>query len=115
MSQRDNFSGGFLLGAIVGGVVGGALGALFASGRLTELVTSEEALLEPDQQEAKAEKLKRRSLKAANGQGDIETARRGLEDKIAQLNEAIDDVRQKLGGVNSSPPKPGDRLISKEP
>jgi gas vesicle protein len=114
MSQRDNFSGGFLLGAIVGGVVGGALGALFASGRLNELVASEETLLESNQEDAKAGKAKRRSLKSANGQGDIEAARRGLEDKIAQLNDAIDDVRQKLGGVNGMPPKPSERSISRE-
>ena len=30
----------------------------------------------------------------------IEAARLGLEAKIAQLNEAIDDVRQELGGIN---------------
>ena len=31
----------------------------------------------------------------------VETARHSLEDKIAQLNLAIDDVRQQLGNVNS--------------
>ncbi|UBF28776.1 hypothetical protein K9N68_13555 [Kovacikia minuta CCNUW1] len=115
MSQRDNFSGGFLLGAVVGGIVGGALGALFASGRLNELASSEEPLLEPEQKEVKAGKVKRRSLKSTNGQSDIEAARRGLEDKIAQLNEAIDDVRQKLGGVNGMPTKPSERSITREP
>jgi hypothetical protein len=33
----------------------------------------------------------------------IELARHGLEDKIAQLNLAIDDVRQQLGTVKASP------------
>jgi hypothetical protein len=32
----------------------------------------------------------------------MEVARRSLEDKIAQLNDAIDDVRQQLGGVNGA-------------
>jgi hypothetical protein len=43
MSQRDNFSGGFLLGAMFGGIVGGALGAVVASRVLNP--QSEEALL----------------------------------------------------------------------
>jgi hypothetical protein len=36
----------------------------------------------------------------------MEVARRGLEDKIAQLNDAIDDVRQQLGTVNGTPKEP---------
>jgi hypothetical protein len=32
----------------------------------------------------------------------METARLGLEDKISQLNQAIDDVRQQLGSVNGN-------------
>jgi hypothetical protein len=55
-------------------------------------------------------------LKPHNGQPvDIEAARRGLEDKIAQLNEAIDDVRQKLGGVNGTPGKGNEPSTLKEP
>ncbi len=115
MSQRDNFSGGFLLGTIVGGIIGGALGALFASGRLSELVSSEDPVLESNQTDTKAGKPSRRSIKAANGRNDIEAARRGLEDKIAQLNEAIDDARQKLGGVNGMPPRESERSATREP
>ncbi|MEM7556667.1 MAG: hypothetical protein AAF378_21730, partial [Cyanobacteria bacterium P01_A01_bin.84] len=33
---------------------------------------------------------------------EMETARRSLEDKIAQLNATIDEVQQQLGDVNSS-------------
>ncbi len=107
MSQQDEFASGFLLGTIVGGVVGGVLGALVASGKLKEVVSPEEALLlNADQTDDKGGKIKKRSLKPQNGQQvDIEAARRSLEDKIAQLNDAIDDVRQKLGGVNGTPSK----------
>ncbi len=114
MSQRDNFAGGFVLGAIFGGVVGGVFGALLASGRLDELVGSDEARLNAESEDAKSGKPKKR-LKSANGQVDIEAARRGLEDKIAQLNDAIDDVRQKLGGVNGTPlSKEADRPIVRD-
>jgi len=97
MSQQDNFSGGFLLGAIVGGAVGGVLGALLISRRLEE--TSEEILLKKaDAPNVKA-KGKKRPLRGSTEQ-NIELARRSLEDKIAQLNDAIDDVRQQLSSVN---------------
>jgi prefoldin subunit 5 len=33
---------------------------------------------------------------------EMETARRSLEDKIAQLNATIDEVRQQLGNVNGN-------------
>lgn len=98
MSQRDNFSGGFLLGAMFGGIVGGALGAVVASKVLNP--QSEEPLLNENQADLQTGRAKRRSLKAASGQAEMEVARRSLEDKIAQLNDAIDDVRQQLGGVN---------------
>lgn len=116
MSQRDDFTGGFLLGSIVGGIVGGALGALVASGKLSELMASdEEAALNSEQAENKPNKLRKRALKPQNGQQvDIEAARRGLEDKIAQLNDAIDDVRQKLGGVNGTPGKSSEQSATRE-
>ncbi|MEO1148176.1 MAG: hypothetical protein AAFY26_21560 [Cyanobacteria bacterium J06638_22] len=96
MSQQDNFVGGFILGAIAGGMVGGVLGVLAAS------------RLPRKKLKAQAESLTRRSIKSAPDKSappspqNIESARRGLEDKIAQLNEAIDDVRQKLGTVNGN-------------
>jgi len=118
MSQRDNFSGGFLLGTLVGGIVGGALGALWASGLLNEVVSSEpseEPLLNASQPDAKEAKPRKRSLKSTNGHGEMEIARRSLEDKIAQLNDAIDDVRQQLGGVNQVPGKEEERSMTREP
>ena len=91
MSQQDNFSGGFLLGAMFGGIVGGALGAIVAARVLNP--QTEEPLLSASQADPQASKSRRRSLKATNEQAGMEVARRSLEDKIAQLNDAIDDVR----------------------
>ncbi len=96
MSQPGNFLGGFLLGTVVGGVVGGVIGTLAAS-RLSQ---SDSQKLDSGKTEVKA--VKKRPLKAAPSEQTIEGARRGLEDKIAQLNEAIDDVRQQLGAVNGT-------------
>jgi gas vesicle protein len=97
MSQRDNFGSGFLAGTIVGGLVGGIVGALIASGRASETDTTDASLLNPGSSEAKPSKGKKRQLKDSES---IEFARRGLEDKIAQLNAAIDEVRTQLGTVN---------------
>jgi hypothetical protein len=88
MSQRDNFGTGFVLGAIVGGVVGGIVGAVAAS-RRKESLEGENLDNLP---ESKAERFET--------EADIEKARRRLEDKISQLNLAIDDVRHQLGNVN---------------
>ncbi|NES97922.1 MAG: hypothetical protein F6K32_22465 [Desertifilum sp. SIO1I2] len=98
MTQRDNFVSGFLFGSVVGGVVGGVLGALLVSRR------NEEALLNEETRNALEAKTpgKTKPLKATDDDR-IETARRSLEDKIAQLNETIDEVRQQLGNVNGTP------------
>lgn len=102
MSQRDGFASGFLAGAIFGGVVGGVLGVVLTSRR-------DEALEEDEQQavsnslEGKKALMKRKQMKAVQTEGmDMEVARRSLEDKIAQLNATIDEVRQQLGSVNGS-------------
>ncbi|OLP19281.1 hypothetical protein BST81_05855 [Leptolyngbya sp. 'hensonii'] len=89
MSNRDNFAGGFFAGAIVGGIIGGIVGAVVTSARYSDPSLAEDAQF----------KQKKRPLKSPDGK-NIEAARRGLEDKIAQLNDAIDDVRQKLGTIN---------------
>lgn len=94
MSQQGNFIGGFLLGTIVGGVVGGIAGVLVAS----RLPQQEPADAEKSRSRAET-KEKKRQLRPAT-EPNMEVARRGLEDKIAQLNDAIDDVRQQLGTVN---------------
>ncbi len=96
MSQQDGFAGGFLLGALVGGAMGGVVGALIAS-RFSStkpsqrLEDSEDPALEAQPEQA------------------MEVARQNLEDKIAQLNDAIEAVRQQVRDVNE---RPGDRESS---
>jgi hypothetical protein len=91
MSQRDGFVGGFFLGAVVGGAVGGVLGAAFATRRLSQVARDDEPLLSPGEGAR------------FDTEESMERARRRLEDKIAQLNLAIDDVRQQLGPTNGNP------------
>lgn len=104
MSQRDNFASGFFVGAIFGSVVGGVIGALVASGRDSEQAVEEERQMTTNPTEAKKASIsKRRQMKAQENEAmSMEMARRSLEDKIAQLNATIDEVRQQLGGVNTN-------------
>ncbi|WP_013321807.1 hypothetical protein [Gloeothece verrucosa] len=90
MSQRQGFAGGFLAGAIVGGIMGGLIGSAIAQRRNKTQQEDNHSLLE-----------------AGDGlrfetEEEMEKARRSLENKIAQLNHAIDDVRQQLGTVHSN-------------
>ncbi len=116
MSQRDGFGSGFLAGAFVGGVFGGVIGALIASRRDPQLLAEEETELTDSQAEAKRIAAKRRQMKASESESSgIETARRSLEDKIAQLNATIDEVREQLGNVNGGLPQTiGDRSLNKD-
>ncbi|WP_017721549.1 hypothetical protein [Kamptonema formosum] len=100
MSNRDGFTGGFLAGAVVGGLLGGVLGVLLS--RRTDETPSEadDKLRSATVPEASAIKGRSRPLK----QESIEAARRSLEDKISQLNEAIDEVRVQLRDVNGTAP-----------
>lgn len=95
MSNRDNFAGGFLLGTILGGIVGGAIGAIVGA----KLAEDNKAPENGTRPEPRPRKLKKRQFAEQAG---METARRSLENKIAQLNEAIDDVRQQLSHVNGT-------------
>lgn len=101
MSQRDGFGAGFLLGTIVGGVVGGIIGAVVASRSEGEETTEASELTN-----GKINKnitAKSRQMFKSDGQNwEMESARRSLEDKIAQLNATIDEVRQQLSNVNTS-------------
>ncbi|MEL6580098.1 MAG: hypothetical protein AAFQ14_10115 [Cyanobacteria bacterium J06621_12] len=91
MGQQNGFGSGFVLGSIIGGVVGGVLG--------TVLATSKEKQIS----ETNPSKLQKGSETSFDTEESIELARHGLEDKIAQLNLAIDDVRQQLGTVQAFP------------
>lgn len=93
MNQRDGFTGGFFLGAVVGGLMGGVVGALAASKRSN----GEGEVAQPT--------FNSRQEPQLTTDESIETARLSLEDKIAQLNSAIDDVRQQLGAVNGTQPE----------
>jgi len=100
-NRNDNFAGGFIAGAVFGGVVGGLLGS-FLTTKLGEAALREEPLLEGSAADDKPRGSKRRRFQPST-ELSIEEARQGLELKIAQLNEAIDDVRQQLGNVNGGP------------
>ena len=89
MGQQKGFGSGFLLGSIVGGVVGGLLGTVLAN--RNEKQVSERA----------SEALQSGREIPFNSEESMELARHGLEDKIAQLNLAIDDVTQQLGSVKA--------------
>lgn len=105
MSQRDGFASGFLAGAIFGSVVGGIVGTIVASRREdSDLTAEQEHQMNGSSAEArKVSVSKRRQMRASQGDDiEMETARRSLEDKIAQLNATIDEVRQQLGDVNGS-------------
>ncbi|MEG4030062.1 MULTISPECIES: hypothetical protein [unclassified Microcoleus] len=98
MSNREGFTGGFIAGAAVGGLVGAVLGAVL-SRRAAEALLSEPS-------DEKTRKIRQRKASQLEADG-MEVARLSLEDKIAQLNQAIDDVRLQLGDVNGNTPAPG--------
>jgi gas vesicle protein len=113
MSQRDGFASGFLAGAVFGGVVGGIVGALLASRGSSETLEEEDRQMTPNSVEGKKSIAKRRQIRASEAEGmEMELARRSLEDKIAQLNATIDEVRQQLGNVNGNSEHPKDKRPS---
>ena len=89
MTQQNGFGSGFVLGSLVGGVVGGVLGTILATRKEKQLTEGNNAEL----------RARRNNV---NTEESIELARYGLEDKIAQLNLAIDDVKQQLGTVKTT-------------
>ena len=100
MSQQDNFSSGLLWGAVLGGIAGGFVGAVLAN-RSGE---SDEDLSDDlnGRKNPTPVKSSRRPLRLESApQKNMELARQSLEDKIASLNSAIDEVRQQLHQVNT--------------
>jgi gas vesicle protein len=98
MSNRDKFSSGFWLGTIVGGVVGGIVGATIANKRANRLEDELDSLLPSEGGEKRPLKSSRQSRTADR----MEIARRSLDDKISDLNNAIDAVRSSVGQPSSS-------------
>ncbi|MGD1911205.1 MAG: hypothetical protein ACFB2X_10210 [Rivularia sp. (in: cyanobacteria)] len=105
MSQRDGFASGFFAGAIFGSVVGGVIGTLVAqrrdSAELAEDNEREQITASGNSNFDKSAKGRQIPSAASSGV-EMEVARRSLEDKIAQLNATIDEVRDQLGNVNNN-------------
>ena len=89
MSEQNGFGSGFIFGSIIGGVVGGILGTVLSTRNDKQLTDKKDSRLANKEISFSSEE-------------SIELARHGLEDKIAQLNLAIDDVRQQLGSVQAN-------------
>jgi gas vesicle protein len=102
MSNRDGFSGGFWLGTLVGGVVGGIVGASIANQRANRIGN------ETESGRLSGEGGEKRPFKSSRNRTTdrMEMARRSLDDKISDLNNAIDSVRSSIGTT------PGDAIES---
>ncbi|AFZ55440.1 hypothetical protein WEU38_17660 [Cyanobacterium aponinum AL20118] len=80
MSNKDNFGSGFIIGTIVGGLVGGVVGSLVAS-------KSQQS------KDSDNSNQKKTSYSSLEDEFAMENARLSLEEKINQLNHAIDEVK----------------------
>ncbi len=95
MSDGDGFTGGFLTGAVVGGLVGAFVGRWLAKQRSPEIEAARNGnngFIESGEDDRVPSLEEER----------MEAVRQSLEDKIAQLNAAIDEVRDSF-------PQEGDR------
>ncbi len=81
MSNKDNFGSGFILGTIIGGVVGGVIGSLIAN--------QNKEIFETENDNSVMKNIKY----TVDNTEDILETKTNLEDKINQLNHAIDEVR----------------------
>jgi hypothetical protein len=96
MSDKNNFTSGFLLGTLVGGVLGGVIG--------TVLATKNNISAEDNEDNSFFKSSSKSSLDNPEIKEDIHL---GLEEKINLLNHAIDDVRVTLlKNVNSQEKEP---------
>ncbi|MBF2017797.1 MAG: hypothetical protein IGS23_21890 [Rivularia sp. T60_A2020_040] len=103
MSQRDGFASGFFAGAIFGSIVGGVIGTLVAQRRDGAELTEDEREQQVTGTGNLNDKSTKRQMRGMPSSGiEMEVARRSLEDKIAQLNATIDEVRDQLGNVNNN-------------
>jgi len=83
MSDKNNFGTGFILGTIVGGILGGVIGSIVAS-------RSQSANPNGSKKGGKQEYFN--SL----DESQEENTRITLEEKINQLNRAIDEIKLDL-------------------
>ncbi|WP_287130026.1 hypothetical protein [Candidatus Cyanaurora vandensis] len=81
-NQADRFGDGLAVGVLIGSVIGGVVGALITSQvqRQAKPMAVQETLEEVQK----------------NTEQVLGDARRSLEEKITQLNEAIETARQRL-------------------
>jgi gas vesicle protein len=99
-NDDDNFIDGVLIGAVVGTLVGGILGVLLAPRRRTLPAMAPEAKTSPETAAEMSESTN----------GSLESARRGLEEKLEQLNQAIEATRTKLTNNPGGDPPPTEPL-----
>ena len=112
MSNRSGFGSGFWLGTLVGGVVGGVIGATIATRQANrdEGELGVNGLLGGERGEKRP--LKSSRLRTADR---MERARRSLDDKISDLNNAIDVVRSSIGTpLEDSLASHNDELITEQ-
>lgn len=95
MGQQNGFGSGLIIGSVIGAVVGGVLGTVLATER------EKQGAIANSNNSYKLKKATQDAEISFGSEESIELARHGLEDKIAQLNSAIDDVRQQLGTVKT--------------
>ncbi len=91
--NQGDFIAGLVTGAIVGGIVGGVIGVAVAT-RLRRHAAAEADPSETHPSIGSTDPLLEFSEEEENEA--ITQARRTLEEKIAQLNEAIQDTRAQL-------------------
>ncbi len=93
MSDRNGFSSGFWLGTLVGGVVGGIVGSVIVGANQRDEQIDSESL---------GERSQKRPFKSSRIRTTdrMEMARQSLDDKISELNNAIDAVRSSVSNVS---------------
>jgi hypothetical protein len=95
MSDRNGFSSGFWLGTLVGGVVGGIVGSVIVGANQRNEERMDSDLL--------SDRGQKRPLKSSRHRTTdrMEMARQSLDDKISDLNNAIDAVRSSVSNVSN--------------
>jgi hypothetical protein len=97
-SDNDRFGGGFLAGSIFGSITGGLLGAWIATKLSNRLLPASQT---DENSNPNSTQLRQPSFMGSNDL-DMEDARQSLEEKISQLNSAIDQAREQLSEVNGN-------------